>query len=211
VIVEVAWLASGLVFCAFFMKTMVPLRVVAIASNFAFIGYSLLGIHYGIFEKVFPILVLHAALLPLNIIRLRQMQHLLGRIREGPGDAVEVLLPYMKKETHAKGETLFQRGDAAEKIYLIDKGVVAIPEVAKRLAAGTVFGEVGIFSADAKRSASAVCAEACDIYSIHRDKVLELFYQNPKFGLFIIRLVSRYATESVDAKVQSGSQPQTSS
>jgi CRP-like cAMP-binding protein len=144
--------------------------------------------------------VLHAALLPLNLVRLRQIQELVKRIREASehGDAIDVLLPYMRRETHPKGAVLFQRGDAADRIYVVDKGVVAIPEVEKRLDEGTLFGEVGIFSSDAKRSASAVCAEECDIYSIHRDKVIELFYQNPKFGLFIARLLSRYAAASVD-------------
>ena len=208
-IVDVAWIASGLVFCAFFMKTMVPLRVVAIASNFAFIAYSLLGIRSGIFEKVVPILVLHASLLPLNILRLHQIRRLIRRIREASehGDAVEVLLPYMKKETHVKDAVLFRKGDVADKIYLIDEGVVAIPEVDKRLVAGTLFGEVGIFSHDAKRSASAVCAEPCEIHSIHRDKVIELFYQHPKFAFFVIRLLSRYATESVDTILQAQPQP----
>ena len=69
----VAWLASALVFTSFFMKTLVPLRTAAIASNVAFIAYSLLVMRYGIFAKVFPILVLHGSLLPLNVYRLRQV------------------------------------------------------------------------------------------------------------------------------------------
>jgi hypothetical protein len=67
-----AWLASTLVFTSFFMKTMVPLRIVAIASNIAFIVYALLGARYGIFEKVLPILVLHSMLLPLNLFRVHE-------------------------------------------------------------------------------------------------------------------------------------------
>jgi len=66
-IVVAAWVASILVFCAFFMKTMIPLRIVGIASNAAFIAYALLGLHYGVFGRVYPILVLHSYLLPLNV------------------------------------------------------------------------------------------------------------------------------------------------
>ena len=65
-----AWLASTLVFTTFFMKTMASLRIVAIASNVAFIAYALLGLRYGIFGKILPIFVLHVLLLPLNVIRL---------------------------------------------------------------------------------------------------------------------------------------------
>lgn len=57
------YVASGLVLAAFAMRDMVPLRVVALLSNVAFIAYGLaLGLT--------PIWLLHAALLPLNGCRL---------------------------------------------------------------------------------------------------------------------------------------------
>ena len=39
----VGYLASALVFATFYMKTMMPLRAVAIASNVAFISYGYVG------------------------------------------------------------------------------------------------------------------------------------------------------------------------
>ena len=55
--------ASLLVLATFCMRDMVSLRVLAIMSNLAFIGYAALaGIH--------PVLVLHALLLPMNAWRL---------------------------------------------------------------------------------------------------------------------------------------------
>ena len=53
------YIASVLVFTTFYMKTMVPLRLVAIASNVAFIIYALWG-------RLTPILILHVLLLPLD-------------------------------------------------------------------------------------------------------------------------------------------------
>jgi CRP/FNR family transcriptional regulator, cyclic AMP receptor protein len=97
----------------------------------------------------------------------------------------------------------FRKGDTADKIYFLQQGIVAIPEVNKHLTQGTVFGEVGVFTAYTVRSASAICDEESEIYSIHRDKVFELYYQNPKFGFFIAHLLSRYAAESVDTILQS--------
>ena len=73
-LVIAAWVASLLVFSTFFMKTMIPLRVVGIASNVAFMSYALVGLAYGVFGRLYPILVLHACLLPLNVIRLRQVR-----------------------------------------------------------------------------------------------------------------------------------------
>ncbi len=72
-LVVAGWLASALVFTTFFMRTMIPLRLVAIASNVAFMAYAVLGLRYGVFGRLYPILVLHASLLPLNVLRLRQL------------------------------------------------------------------------------------------------------------------------------------------
>jgi CRP/FNR family cyclic AMP-dependent transcriptional regulator len=88
-------LSAVLVFSSFFMKTIVPLRMVAICSNVAFITYALLGLNYGVFGRVYPILVLHASLLPLNLVRLRQLKALQGAVREATEDeTIRSLVPY---------------------------------------------------------------------------------------------------------------------
>ncbi len=57
------YLAAALVFCAFAMRTMIALRLIAIASNLAFLVYGGLG-------ELAPIIMLHSALLPMNLVRL---------------------------------------------------------------------------------------------------------------------------------------------
>ena len=57
------YLACALVLAAFCMPSIVPLRIVAIFSNVAFIGYASLGC-------LTPVLLLHAVLLPVNAYRL---------------------------------------------------------------------------------------------------------------------------------------------
>lgn len=59
------YLASALVLATFSMRDMVALRVLAIASNLAFIGYAALA-------GIAPVLLLHALLLPMNVYRLSQ-------------------------------------------------------------------------------------------------------------------------------------------
>ena len=62
---SVGYLASILVLAAFGAKEMIPLRMIALASNVAFLGYGLaLGLP--------PVWLLHALLLPLNGWRLLQ-------------------------------------------------------------------------------------------------------------------------------------------
>lgn len=57
------YVACLLVFLTFYMKGMVPLRVVALCSNIAFLVYG------GMLHLV-PIFILHSALIPINLRRL---------------------------------------------------------------------------------------------------------------------------------------------
>ena len=178
------------------MKTMIPLRIVAIVSNTAFISYALLGIRYGIFDRVYPILVLHMCLLPLNVLRLRQLNRLTRAVHQATDeDVLQSLIPYMKTEVHPRGTVLFRQGDPADQLFMIQEGRVHFPEIDKRIGAGEVFGEVGLFAPQSVRALTAVCAEPCRLSAISREKVLELYYQNPKFGFFLIRLVSGLVLE----------------
>ena len=56
-------IASSFVFLTFYMKDMVPLRVVALCSNLAFLVYA------GALHLM-PIFILHSALIPINARRL---------------------------------------------------------------------------------------------------------------------------------------------
>ena len=190
-ILAAAWLAAALVFASFFMRTMIPLRLVALASNVAFIAYGLLGLHYGVFGRVYPILVLHSCLLPLNVVRVSQLRRLVAVVHDASDEeVVRSLLPYMKTEVHAGGAVLFKRGDPADRLYVVQSGTVRFPETDKTAAAGDVFGEVGLFAPGGSRTLTAVCEGECRLAAIEQDKVLELYYQDPKFGFFLIRLVA---------------------
>ena len=61
----IGYLASLLVLATFCMRDMVSLRVVAIASNIAFISY-------GALAEISPVLLLHVVLLPVNMLRLSE-------------------------------------------------------------------------------------------------------------------------------------------
>lgn len=62
----VGYFACLLVLATFSMRSMKWLRMVAMTSNIAFIVYALTA-------KLWPILVLHSILLPMNLIRLLQL------------------------------------------------------------------------------------------------------------------------------------------
>ena len=62
----------------FFMSEMVPLRCVAILSSTVWLAF-------GWAEQIYPILLVHAILFPLNTLRLRQALLLRGRQRDVVG------------------------------------------------------------------------------------------------------------------------------
>lgn len=62
---SLGYLAAGLVLATFCARSMVLLRMLAIASNGAFIAY-------GLSARLWPIVLLHAVMLPLNLVRLRE-------------------------------------------------------------------------------------------------------------------------------------------
>ena len=57
--------AAGLVLVTFAFRSMTALRSVAIVSNLLFIAYA-------VSAELQPVLILHALLLPLNMVRLRE-------------------------------------------------------------------------------------------------------------------------------------------
>jgi CRP-like cAMP-binding protein len=146
------------------MKTLIPLRLIAIASNIAFITY-------GAAAGLTPILLLHSALLPLNSLRTVEQIRTFRRVRAMANGRVEVdaLIPFMTVTTARAGEMLFGIDEEADKMYYIAKGTVRIPEIGKDLPAGTLFGEIGLFTADRVRTASARCVTDCTLQVISFD------------------------------------------
>ncbi|WP_065238360.1 hypothetical protein [Legionella spiritensis] len=76
VINVLGYLASVLVFAAFYVKQIMALRLIAIGSNLAFIAYAIMA-------HLPPIFVLHALLLPLNIQRIFELKKGFGKLAGG--------------------------------------------------------------------------------------------------------------------------------
>src|SRR5215831_898586 len=192
----VGYAASLLVFSTFYMKTMIPLRCVAIASNVAFLTY-------GYFAGLTPVFLLHTVLLPLNVFRLRQMYQLKDRLHHALEQdlSLEWLLPFVKRESFKEKQPLFQKGDAADKLYYLERGTVWLHEVNKTVQAGEIIGEMGVFSPFKERTASAVCTTDSTFLVLGERTALELYYQNPDFGLFMVRTIIR---RFLDQQTQGG-------
>jgi len=186
------YLASLLVFSTFYMKTMIPLRSVAIASNVAFITY-------GYMAGLYPVFLLHVVLLPLNVWRLYQMRKLIARVRQASKGtySIEAMLPFMIKATLKKGDVLFRQGETADKLYYLVSGSIRFPEIEATAEPGGIIGEIGVFSALKERTASAVAESDSMLLVLSNQKVLELYYQNPEFGIYLVQMIIQHLMHQV--------------
>src|SRR5271169_2632704 len=96
------YLGALLIVASFVVRTMIPLRALSAGSNLCIIAYAYL-------DGLYPALVLNAALLPLNTLRLVQMMKLVRRVRSATrGDqAMDWLKPYMTRRRCTRGQILF--------------------------------------------------------------------------------------------------------
>ena len=181
----IGYLAAALVFASFYMKTMLPLRVVAITSNVVFMVYAVL-------DGAAPILVLHALLLPLNAIRLYQVLRLRERVRRASVAtfSMEEILAQMSPQEFKAGQPIFQKDDRADKLYYIQTGAVRLPELDRVLGPDAIVGEIGIFTPDGKRTASAICEQDSTLLVLSCEMALQHYFKNPEFGMHLIRMVA---------------------
>jgi len=181
----VGYLASALVLATFCMKTMIPLRSAAVSSNIAFIVY-------GFYDNVYPVLALHAILLPLNAWRAFQMLRLIKRVEAASkGDlSTEWLKLFMKEAQLKAGEKIFNKGDHADRLYMIIAGEVHLEQIDHTLRAGDLFGEIGLFSADHQRTQTARTLTNVHLLWISEGELAQICYQNPGIAFYFLRLTT---------------------
>ncbi len=169
-----------------FVKTMIPLRWLAIGSNIGFVCY-------GALHPSIPMLVLHLAMLPVNVFRLKEMVQLTRRISavERKADLSGIWLrPYMRSNGYAAGAVLFRQGDRGNRLYLLADGDIELVEIGARITPGEIFGEIAFFAPDRRRRLTARCVSRCTVLSIDESTVRQLYHQNPAFGFKLTTLVA---------------------
>lgn len=96
----------------------------------------------------------------------------------------------MTIEDHALGTVLFRRGEHADALYYLEAGQVHLPEAGALLDAGSVFGEIGVFADNGKRTSTAICETSVRLYRVSADRTWELYVRNPYFAAHLLRLAA---------------------
>jgi hypothetical protein len=165
------------------MRTMVPLRIFGIISISFFILYGALAGAVSTF-------LMYLMLLPINGVRLVQMFGLVKKARlAAQGDlSMEWLKPFMNKRNYRKGDVLFKKGQVANEMFLTVTGKFLVKEIGVELPPGRILGELGFLTPNNKRTASVECIEDGIVLTIAYDRLLEVYFQNPEFGYYFLRL-----------------------
>jgi Cyclic nucleotide-binding domain len=174
------------------MRTMVPLRVTGIISDVFFIGY-------GVLSGTVTTLILYTLLLPINIFRLAQMLRLVKRARiAAQGDlSMDWLKPFMNRRKYGKGEVLFRKGDRANEMFFTVTGKFLVTELGIELPPGRLVGELGFLAPDNRRTQSLECTEDGQVLAITYDRLLEIYFQNPEFGYYFLRLSTERLLQNI--------------
>jgi len=188
----VGFLAAALVIATLSMRTMVPLRIIGICSNVAFVTY---GVLFG----SYPTIVLHSILFPLNIYRLREMLNLVKQVKSASqGDmSMDWLKPFMHKRAITAGEVLFRKGDEADRMFFVVSGQLHLQQIDIDLSPGALVGELGMLAPARARTQTLVCTQSGSVLEITYDKIEELYYQNPQFGFYFLRLSTGRLFENI--------------
>ncbi len=174
------------------VRTIVPLRVLGIVSMVFFIAYGALA---GAVATFF----LYLLSLPINVIRLRQMLNLVKKARmSAQGDlSMDWLRPFMTPRKYRSGEVLFHKGDVAKEMFLTVTGKFLVNEINVELPPGRVMGELGFVAPKNRRTQTVKCIEDGDVLTITYEKLLELYFQNPEFGYYFLRLTSERLMQNI--------------
>jgi hypothetical protein len=181
----VGFSAAGASLVAFSAKTMIPLRAAAICSNVLFVSY-------GVLTGFWPSALLHIMLLPLNVHRLLAMRRLVKRVEVAAKSEhfdVDWLRPYMKRKVFKAGDLVFRKGDPASDVYFIVSGLVLFPEAGTKAGDGLLFGEIGLFTPEGRRTLSCVCETDVEVLRMTNEELKELYFQHPDFGFQLVMLI----------------------
>ena len=144
--------------------------------------------------------MLYAVMIPINAKKVWQMKKLVRAIENAKSETPvsEWLLPHMTRREVKAGTTLWHRGDKATEMLYVEKGQLKLQEYDELIGPGSLVGEIGLFAPDNRRTRTIVCATDCTLYGLSAEAMALLYYENPKLGYHVMRLIVARLMRDVD-------------
>jgi predicted ATPase len=120
------------------------------------------------------------------------------------------LRPFMTPRQYRRGEVLFHKGDAAKEMFLTVTGRFLVAEIDVEIPSGRIMGELGFLAPkNLGRTFTVKCIEDGDVLIVTYERLIELYFQNPEFGLYFLRvIVENRARLSIEQAEALGEGPQ---
>jgi CRP-like cAMP-binding protein len=147
-----------------------------------------------------PTLVLYGLLVPINAKKAWQVKQLVKAIERARHDTpvADWLLPHMTRRHATAGDTLWNKGETAHEMVYVETGMLRLVEHKELLGPGSLVGEIGLLSADNRRTLSIRCETDCVLYAMTAEQMAQLYYQNPALGFHVMRLVVSRLTHDAE-------------
>ena len=178
------FIGAALMVASYLMKSMLPLRLVALSANLFLVVYAVQG-------GSWPTVALYLAMIPINVKKVVQIKKLIRAIENAKADSPvgEWLLPHMTRRQAKAGQTLWNKGDKATEMLYVESGRLNMIEFDESIGPGAILGEIGLFAPDNRRTRTVVCETDCTLYGLSADAMAQLYYQNPKLGFHVMRMI----------------------
>jgi len=105
---------------------------------------------------------------------------------------VELLRRSGEAEQFEAGQTVFSQGDAADRMYVVSSGTVALSigdRVVEVVGPGGLFGEMALIDRE-PRSATAVAESDCELVGIEKRRFWFLVQETPYFAEIVMRVMA---------------------
>ena len=102
----------------------------------------------------------------------------------------------MDTRRYKKGEIVFRKGQIATEMLLVAEGKFLIPEIGIEVLPGRIIGELGFVTPTNKRTQSVECIEDGAVMTITYDRLLQIYFEQPDFGYFMLRLATSRLIEN---------------
>jgi hypothetical protein len=187
------FIGAALMLASYMMHSMLPLRLVALAACVFLVAY-------GAAAQAMPTLVLYGLLVPINIKKALQVHRLVKAIERAKDDTpvAEWLLPHMSRRVVKAGTVMWNKGDPAHEMIYLESGHLRLVEHGELIGPGAIVGEIGLLSPDNRRTLSISCETDCVLFSLSAEGMAQLYYQNPKLGFHVVRLIVARLTHDAE-------------
>ncbi len=123
---------------------------------------------------------------------------------------LDKMLPYIRSERFEEGDVIFKEGDPGESFYMLKKGKVLLEQrisdkiriSVASVKPGYAFGWSALLSETAPYTLDAICSEASEVFSIHRNDIRRLLDEDHSMGYFLMQRIVVVVKKRLDRRTE---------